>query len=168
MQFAYKNFTRFRFYQSGAVLGHSFNEWVPTNVDYVLFINKEGSFFNFKNLTMLFRNLVSFLMTLFEYRPYATTLVVNGFPRRYSYFDLDMIKAVLSRFSKFFLIHWIPGILTNRKVIFTCLQKNKHNLFRNRLKYKWFDSNWYGFYLLKRLPSIIFLLSVSERFFKCS
>jgi len=164
MDFIYKNFTRSIFYSSKAVMGHGLNEWVPTNVNYVLFINKEGSVFNFKNIKMLFRHLVSFLMTLYEYRPYLTTLVVNGFPKRYSYIDLNIIKVLLSKFSKFFLIHWIPGILTNRKVIFTCLFKNKHNIFKNRLKYTWFDSNWYGFHLLKRLPALIFLLSISERF----
>jgi len=120
-----KYYSEMAFYSSRSALGHGIDKWIDLNFKFVLSINDTNSIFKYETIFILIRRLLSFLIVSFSKTPYMLTLIVNGLPRFYNSDFIPQLKLFLEKLHSFYILNWIPGILTNRRLIFTNWKKKK-------------------------------------------
>jgi len=157
----YKFLVKETFLISKTHLGHALSDWQHTNRNYILLINESQSIFNIESNFILIRKLIVSLINMFE-RSKMLVLLVNGLSHfYYKPENLLFLDNMFKRnFGYYYILRWIPGMLTNCRLYFdskrivkgvkTGLQKF------SKLKTKILTLS------MKRIPSLIIFLSVTR------
>jgi len=112
---------------------------------------------------MEFRKIYSFFINVFEKFPFSKVLISGGLPKfRFNVKgNVQIIANVLKKCNIYYIIRWVPGFLTNLKIMFykwerqEILKLNKKSLKKEMRM---------GIITMESLPSIVIFLSISSIF----
>jgi len=127
-------YSELNFYNSRSAIGHGIDKWIDLNFKFMFSINEFNSVFKYETVFIIIRRLLYFLISSFSKTPYLFTLIINGLPRFYDSSSILLLQSVLEKLNNLYILNYIPGILTNRRLLFTNWRKKKHNKYVNEKK----------------------------------
>jgi hypothetical protein len=142
-------------------IGHLDGEFSAELYDNVIYINNKGVIsFNIKSMITNLRYVVSFLVQLFEDRPFLKTLLINGLPHFTLTRDIPILKAVLKTFNSLFIIQWLPGTFSNKRTIMRYWRLAFYKKLKNEEKRSWYRKSRKNNRRLRYVPQLLVALSV--------
>jgi len=146
-------------------LGQIWDTWHPANYTYLVRVRYDG--WTVMNIDMIlydFRRIIGFLVTFFETAPFANILVTGNTPHFVKMGRADFVIQVLSEYSEFFYIRWLPGTFTNRRVVYSYWKRGKFRQLRNSLERDWRKTMFESVLKIRWIPDLLFALSLTEEF----
>lgn len=118
-------------------MAHSVYEWNISNNFYVIIRTKVYSFFSINIILIVFKRILSFVISFFETKPFSRFFIINGLPNA---IDLEVIKLTtlfIKKLGSFYYLRWLPGTFTNRLILMDYWYNKHYLLLKNNIVVGW-------------------------------